>query len=92
MLPDTLGSARDNGARRIQESCPSAGALYPMDVYGVIGNNCIEKLNAGVYHYTPAGHALSLVQEGDKRKDVAEASLWQPNLQDISQSKNLRYV
>ena len=60
-----------------KRAAPSAGALYPMDVYGVIGNNCIEKLHAGVYHYTPAGHTLSLVQEGDKRKDVAEASLWQ---------------
>jgi len=60
-----------------KRAAPSAGALYPMDVYGVIGNNCIEALNAGVYHYTPAGHALSTVQQGDKRKDVAEASVWQ---------------
>ena len=60
-----------------KRAAPSAGALYPMDVYGVIGNNCIEKLHAGVYHYTPAGHTLSLVREGDKRKDVAEASLGQ---------------
>jgi SagB-type dehydrogenase family enzyme len=60
-----------------KRAAPSAGALYPMDVYGVIGNNCIETLNAGVYHYTPEGHTLSPVQQGDKRKEVAEASLWQ---------------
>lgn len=60
-----------------KRAAPSAGALYPMDVYAVVGRDCIEKLDPGVHHYSPADHALSLVQEGDRRRDVAEASLWQ---------------
>ena len=60
-----------------KRAAPSAGALYPMDVYGVVGRDCTEKLDPGVYHYSPADHTLSLVQEGDRRRDVAEASLWQ---------------
>ena len=60
-----------------KRAAPSAGALYPMDVYAVIGRDCIEKLGPGVYHYGPADRTLSLVQEGDRRRDVAEASLWQ---------------
>lgn len=60
-----------------KRAAPSAGALYPMDVYAVVGRDCIEKVDPGVYHYNPADHSLSLVQEGDRRRDVAEASLWQ---------------
>jgi SagB-type dehydrogenase family enzyme len=60
-----------------KRAAPSAGALYPMDVYGVVGGDCIEKLDPGVYRYTPADHALSLIHEGDARRGVAEASLWQ---------------
>jgi SagB-type dehydrogenase family enzyme len=60
-----------------KRGAPSAGALYPMDVYGVVGRNCIEKLDPGVYHYGPADHTLSLAQEGDRRRDIAGASLWQ---------------
>jgi len=68
------GSTETGGFKR---AAPSAGALYPMDVYGVVGRDCTEKLDPGVYHYSPADHTLSLVQEGDRRRDVAEASLWQ---------------
>ncbi len=60
-----------------KRAAPSAGALYPMDIYAVVGRDCIEKVDPGVYHYSPADHTLSLVQEGDRRKDVAGASLWQ---------------
>jgi len=60
-----------------KRAAPSAGALYPMDVYGVVGGDCIEKLDPGVYHYSPADHALSCIHEGDARRGVAEASLWQ---------------
>jgi SagB-type dehydrogenase family enzyme len=60
-----------------KRAAPSAGALYPMDVYGVVGRGCIQKLGPGVYHYSPADHTLFLVQEEDRRRDLAEASLWQ---------------
>jgi SagB-type dehydrogenase family enzyme len=60
-----------------KRAAPSAGALYPMDIYGAIGKDCIEKLDPGIYLYEPANHSVSLVQEGDFRKDIAIASLGQ---------------
>ncbi|RJP64529.1 MAG: SagB/ThcOx family dehydrogenase [Candidatus Abyssobacteria bacterium SURF_17] len=58
-------------------SAPSGGALYPLDVYAVIGKDGVRELSAGVYRYLPDGHALEKVMEGDKRAEVARASLWQ---------------
>jgi SagB-type dehydrogenase family enzyme len=60
-----------------KRTAPSAGALYPMDIYGVIGGDCIETLHPGVYLYNPAAHSVSLIQEEDRRRDIAMASLGQ---------------
>ncbi|HUU41025.1 MAG TPA: SagB/ThcOx family dehydrogenase [Desulfatiglandales bacterium] len=62
------------GARGFKRTAPSAGALYPMDIYGAVGEGCIEKLASGVYHYEPAHHSISLVKGGDIRRDIAIAS------------------
>jgi SagB-type dehydrogenase family enzyme len=58
-------------------AAPSGGALYPLDVYAVVGEGGIEGLQPGVYHYHPASHSVQLVRKGDRRKEVASASLWQ---------------
>ena len=50
-------------------AAPSAGALYPLEVYTV--------LKQGIYHYIPSGHKLVLVKEGDFRKKLANAGLSQ---------------
>lgn len=50
-------------------SAPSAGAIYPLEIY--IAD---EK---GVYHYIPATHSLELTTKGDKRPNLARASLTQ---------------
>jgi SagB-type dehydrogenase family enzyme len=68
------GITESGGFKR---AAPSAGALYPMDIYTVVGPGCITGLESGVYGYEPAGHSLSLVRGEDMRRDVAEASLWQ---------------
>lgn len=68
------GIADDGGYKR---AAPSGGALYPMDIYGVIGANCVQGIEAGIWYYQPEGHSLSLVSEGDLRKEVARASLSQ---------------
>lgn len=65
------------GDRGFKRAAPSAGALYPMDIYAVVGEDSVEGLKAGVYHYEPGDHAISLVSEGDLRNDVASASLYQ---------------
>lgn len=63
--------------RGFKRAAPSAGALYPMDIYGVIGTNSVRGLEAGVYHYEIKGHAVSLVSKGDLRNEVARAALSQ---------------
>jgi len=68
------GITEDRGFKR---SAPSGGALYPMDIYGVVGDNGVERLAAGIYHYDPHQHAVLLITEGDLRKDVARSSLSQ---------------
>ena len=44
------GITESNGFKR---AAPSAGALYPMDVYVVVGQNSVVQIEAGVYHYEP---------------------------------------
>lgn len=58
-------------------SAPSAGALYPLDVYAVVGENCVEGLAGAVYRYRPREHALERSAEGDRRTKVARAALRQ---------------
>jgi len=68
------GITEDRGFKR---AAPSAGALYPMDVYVVAGAHGIGSLQAGVYHYQPTGHTLSSIASGDRRIQLARASLGQ---------------
>ncbi len=60
-----------------KRAAPSGGALYPLDVYILVGDNCIEAMEAGVYRYSPKEHSISMTQEGDRRRDVSSASLSQ---------------
>lgn len=68
------GITEENGYKR---AAPSAGALYPMDLYVVVGQDCVPPIEAGVYHYEPDTHRLSGVLKGDRRSSVARASLSQ---------------
>lgn len=58
-----------------RRTAPSAGALYPIEVYLVSGD--VSGLAAGVYKYQPRAHALSLHAPGDSRNNLARAALWQ---------------
>jgi len=55
-------------------AAPSAGALYPLELFLVVGNSDIAP---GVYHYSCRDHALEPVKKGDYRKALREASLGQ---------------
>ena len=54
---------------------PSAGGLYPIEIYPVINN--VEELKEGIYHYNIPWHSLELLKEGDFRTQVAEGCLGQ---------------
>ncbi|MCF6290165.1 MAG: SagB/ThcOx family dehydrogenase [Desulfobacterales bacterium] len=70
------GITVDRGGR----TAPSAGALYPLELYVFAGN--IEKLAAGIYHYRPKQHELVLAREGDLRGRLAGAALGQDAVRD----------
>ena len=65
------GITADWGGR----TAPSAGATYPLETYLVVGD--VEGLEEGVYKYSPHGHELRKVLDGDKRAELAEAALGQ---------------
>jgi SagB-type dehydrogenase family enzyme len=56
-------------------AAPSAGALYPLELYVVAGD--VPGLEAGIYHYVPAEHRLVRHAGGDPRGAVARAALFQ---------------
>ncbi len=56
---------------------PSAGGLYPLEIFLVTGTNTVEGIPAGVYKYNPATHTISLVAAGDSRLALAQAALSQ---------------
>jgi len=63
-----------SGGRRV---APSAGATYPLEILAVTGEQTVESLGAGVYHYQIDSHALALCAKGDLRTALAEAALGQ---------------
>jgi SagB-type dehydrogenase family enzyme len=63
--------------RGFKRAAASGGALYPMDIYAVVGRAGVEGLQPGIYHYEPEGHTISLLLEGDLREYLASASLHQ---------------
>jgi len=52
-------------------TAPSAGALYPLEVYLAAGD--LKNLPAGIYLYLPKDHSIRKIVEGDKRKQLASA-------------------
>lgn len=53
-------------SKRGYRAAPSAGALYPLEIYLVTKD--------GLYHYTPEGHKLELVKSEDLRPGLTKAA------------------
>jgi SagB-type dehydrogenase family enzyme len=61
-------------------TAPSAGALYPMEVFLVVRK--ADGLSPGVYRYLPGGHELESVRAGDLSGALAEAALGQSSIRE----------
>jgi SagB-type dehydrogenase family enzyme len=59
-------------------TAPSAGALYPFEIYLIVNN--VQGLAPGIYHYAFQEHALELLKSGDFRKQITRAGLKQEML------------
>lgn len=70
------GGKTIDGLTGATRSFPSAGGVYPQEIYLVAGK--VEGLPAGVYLYRFVDHSLLLLKAGDYRADLAEAA-WGQN-------------
>jgi len=74
-ISQLLWAAQGIAAEGHLRTAPSAGALYPLEVYLVAGN--ADGLEPGAYHYRPKRHELVLVKAGDFRRELDRAALGQ---------------
>lgn len=70
-----LWAAQGITDRRGFRTAPSAGALYPLDIYIVAGD--VSGLENGIYQYKPADHSLMYNAAGDYLQMLSRAALWQ---------------
>ncbi len=68
-IGELLWAAQGITSPRGFRAAPSAGALYPLELYVVVAN--------GVYRYDPRAETLTLVVRGDVRKKLAQAAYGQ---------------
>jgi SagB-type dehydrogenase family enzyme len=79
-LSQLLWAAQGITAPPFYKTAPSAGALYPLDLFVVAGD--IENLSDGIYKYKPQDHELVYILDGDKRTKLYNAALSQSPIKD----------
>jgi SagB-type dehydrogenase family enzyme len=77
-ISQLLWSAQGVTAKWGGRTAPSSGALYPLEIYIVVGT--VKGLKSGLYHYDPQKHGISQKKEGDLREKLTEASLGQDEI------------
>ena len=79
-LAQLLWAAQGITSRSGFRTAPSAGALYPLEVYVMLGN--VVELSAGLYKYLPDTHSLLRLSTEDRRKQMQQAALGQDWVRD----------
>ena len=79
-LSQLLWAAQGITAPPNYRTAPSAGALYPLELYVISGN--VENLPAGVYRYLPREHGLVKIAAGDRRAALSRAALDQDSVRE----------
>jgi SagB-type dehydrogenase family enzyme len=68
------GTTSDRGGR----TAPSAGALYPLEVYVIVGD--VQYQAIGIYLYKPKKHEVVMIADKDVRQQLAGAALGQSSV------------
>jgi SagB-type dehydrogenase family enzyme len=76
-VSQVLWAAQGITAETGLRAAPSAGALYPLELYLVVGKQGVEGLEEGVYQYLPHSHSLQLILGEDVRQTLARLSVQQ---------------
>jgi SagB-type dehydrogenase family enzyme len=74
-IAETPSTGRSEQWRGGLRTAPSAGALYPIELYIALGK--VKGLSQGLYKYNPQQHKIIKVLDGDKRVDISNAALKQ---------------
>ncbi|MCY7192188.1 SagB/ThcOx family dehydrogenase [Streptococcus gallolyticus] len=62
---------------------PSGGALYPLELYGLILEDC-GKIKRGLYHYRPSLNAIELISDDEEVFDIGSYIMMLQNLENPS--------
>jgi SagB-type dehydrogenase family enzyme len=71
LLWSAQGITSDDGGR----TAPSAGGLYPLEIYLFAGK--VVDLVPAIYKYSPSGHEIALINNQDLREALSQAALGQ---------------
>ncbi|MBT8351019.1 MAG: SagB/ThcOx family dehydrogenase [Deltaproteobacteria bacterium] len=74
-ISQLLWAAQGTTSNRGFRTTPSAGALYPLEVYLIVGE--VKDLSIGMYRYNPKKHELFMIADQDVRQTLASAALKQ---------------
>jgi SagB-type dehydrogenase family enzyme len=77
-----LWAAQGITAEGYLRTAPSAGALYPLEVYVVVGK--VDSIPPAAYRYRLDRHELVLIKPGDLRRELAQAALDQECIRDAA--------
>lgn len=79
-ISQLLWSAQGISGGRQFRTAPSAGALFPLELFVAAG--VVKGLDPGIYRYIPEDHALEPKKSGDKRRDLWASALRQSPVKD----------
>lgn len=79
-ISQLLWSAQGKTSPRGYRTAPSAGALYPLEVYLFAFD--VTGLKEGVYRYFPNEHAIAMTRKGNVREELCKSSLNQIPVRD----------
>lgn len=81
-ISQLLWAAQGISSARGYRTAPSAGPLYPLEVYIVASN--VNGLEQGVYRYRPERHGLKRIIKGERQRKLYKAALSQKCVKDAA--------